>query len=259
MNSSLRYELREGVAHLILVPAAPHRPPTMEAALLRELDNTLERLEQAEDVELVVLRSASQRFFCVGADVGALEQLRPDTVADWIALGHRVLNRLEDLPHPVCAWVEGFALGGGLELAMACDFLWAAPGAEFGQPEGKLGVVTGWGGCWRLSRRIGLAPAKALIYSGRIVNEGEAREAGLVDRIIVPDEREAAIQAFRRELGEGSRAALRAHKRILNGFSAAARAEMMTAEIEQSRRCLAEPDTQRRIADFLAARKNKAK
>src|SRR5262249_11762756 len=119
-----------------------------------------------------------------GADIAAMADLSPLGAREFAHCGQQLMHRLEDLPLPVLAAVNGFALGGGLELALACDLMVAADTAKFGQPEINLGIIPGFGGTQRLARRIGNAAARWLIYSGEMIDAAEAMRLGLVNRVV---------------------------------------------------------------------------
>ncbi|MEI6465974.1 MAG: enoyl-CoA hydratase/isomerase family protein, partial [Verrucomicrobiota bacterium] len=158
------------------------KPPTLDPDVITALDQVLAEIEaRANELNAVVLQSASPKFFCAGANVKVLETIDRDSIGPWVERGHRLMNRLEALPVPVVARVEGYAMGGGLELAMACDLIFASANAKFAQSETKLGFVTGWGGSYRLVRRVGLARAKELIFSGRLFAADEAVRLGVAD------------------------------------------------------------------------------
>ncbi len=125
------------------------------------------------------MRSTSDRFFCVGANINALNDIDENSIAPWVLKGHQVFNQIEDLAMPVIAVVEGYAMGGGLELAMACDLIFASQEAKFAQSEASLGFIPGWGGTHRLARRVGVSKAKFYFYSGKMLGAQEAKEIGL--------------------------------------------------------------------------------
>ena len=155
------------------------KPPTLDLAVMDAFDHVLTEIDgRASALSAVVLQSASPKFFCAGANIHGLESMNRDTVGPWVERGHRLMNRIEALPVPMVARVEGYALGGGLELAMACDLIFASTHAKFGQTETKLGFVTGWGGSYRLVQRVGLARAKELAFTGRIFDAEEAVRVG---------------------------------------------------------------------------------
>lgn len=162
------------------------RPAALNAlspGVLAALARTFEALaDHGSSVRGVILTGAGGRAFVAGADILAMSSYSPEEGEQAARDGHRVAAAIEALPAPVIACVDGFALGGGLELALACDFIYATDASQFGQPEVKLGLVPGFGGTVRLPRTIGLARAKELIYTGRRIGIDEAVQIGLVVR-----------------------------------------------------------------------------
>ncbi|EQD26908.1 3-hydroxybutyryl-CoA dehydratase [mine drainage metagenome] len=151
------------------------------------LDALVYRLDEAEadpEVRAVVLASASDRAFAAGANIREMAPMGPAEAHDHGERGQGTTLRIERLPLPVIAAVNGVCLGGGCEIALACDFIIASDDASFGQPEINLGVMPGWGGTRRLPRRIGPAAARRWIMTGRSVSAKEAHAQGLVDQIV---------------------------------------------------------------------------
>ena len=130
---------------------------------------------------VVILTGAGEKAFVAGADIKYMSGLDVDQAKEWGALGHETGRLLETMPKPTIAAINGFALGGGCELAVACDIRYAASSAKLGQPEVNLGIIPGWGGTQRLARLSGLGVAKELIFTGRIVDAEEALRIGLVN------------------------------------------------------------------------------
>jgi enoyl-CoA hydratase len=251
-------ELRvEGdVAHLVLTPDPPGKPPVLGHALFSELTEAAGRIRAlGNDLRAVILSSASPRHFLVGADINVLAGFSAETVGDWVRAGHEAFNAIEDLPMPVLARVEGNALGGGLELAMICDFILAGPRARFGQPEVGLGVITGHGGAWRLERRIGYGPARQLLFTGKIIEGTEAAAIGLCDFLGTEAELDAWIEHFLDTIRSASAASIAETKALLLRFHAADRERACALEVEASERLLGTADTAARIREFLAKRK----
>jgi enoyl-CoA hydratase len=168
------------------------------------------------------------------------------------------MNRIEALPLPVIARIEGYALGGGLELAMACDLIFASSAAKFGQTETKLGFVTGWGGSHRLVRRVGLARAKELIFSGRVFDAEEAVRLGVADWHGAPDALAVHLGEFLAAVAANSRVANREMKRLLASCPHTTLAENAALEAAASQRCLGEGgDAAGRLRDFLTKNREK--
>jgi enoyl-CoA hydratase len=134
----------------------------------------------------VVLTGAGEKAFVAGADIKYMSGLDVEQAKAWGALGHEAGRLLETMPKPTIAAVNGFALGGGCELALACDLRYASSGAKLGQPEVNLGIIPGWGGTQRLARVCGLGIAKELIFTGRTVDADEALRIGLVNGVHDP-------------------------------------------------------------------------
>ena len=166
-----------------LTLSAGGKPPTLDHDLLDGLDAAIEAIEKSPQVRAVILRGDTDKYFAVGANINALKTLDESTMARWVEHGHAVFNRLERLVVPTLARVSGWCVGGGLELAMACDLIIASESAKFGQPEAKLGFITGWGGAARLRDRVGAGRARLLLLTGRTIDAAEALRIGLADAL----------------------------------------------------------------------------
>jgi enoyl-CoA hydratase len=181
---------------------------------LTELRDRLRELAGDESVHVLVLTGAGDRAFVAGADIKYMAGLGPDQAKEWGGLGHEAARLLEEMPKPTIAAINGFALGGGCELALGCDLRYASSNARLGQPEIDLGIVPGWGGTQRLARICGLGVAKELILTGRQVKADEALQLGLVNAIADPVLDHALEVAER--LAAKSLLALGVAKRLLN-------------------------------------------
>jgi enoyl-CoA hydratase len=167
------------------------RPEAMNALdvdTLTELRNRISELRADEAVHVIVLTGGGDRAFAAGADIKYMSTLSVEEAKEWGGLGHSVGQLLEIAPKVSIAAVNGFALGGGCELALACDLRYAATSAKLGQPEVNLGIFPGWGGTQRLARVCGLGIAKDLILTGRVVDAEEALRIGLVNGVFEPGE-----------------------------------------------------------------------
>lgn len=176
-------DMEDGVA-LVRI----NRPEALNALtteLLLELDTVIDAVE-ASDASVVILTGVGKAFVA-GADIAEMKDLGPEAGRDFGALGSRIFRRLEQLRLPVIAAVNGYALGGGCELAMACDIRIASDKAKFGQPEVGLGIIPGFSGTQRLPRLVGVSKAKELIFTGDVLSAAEALTIGLVSRVVVPE------------------------------------------------------------------------
>lgn len=174
-------EIRDRLA-IITINNPPVNPLTKE--VLIELENTVDELSGSEDVWALIITGAGKKAFVAGADIRQFPHLKQEEgrkMAEW---GQQIFDKIAALKMPVIAAINGFALGGGCELAMACDIRVAAENAKLGQPEVNLGVMPGYGGTQRLPRLVGLGKAKELIFSGETIDAAEAYRIGLVDRLV---------------------------------------------------------------------------
>ncbi|MGE4605409.1 MAG: enoyl-CoA hydratase-related protein [Myxococcota bacterium] len=185
----IRNERRGAVALLTL--DRPKALNALDTATLEELIAQCERIEPDVSVRAVVL-TGEGRAFAAGADIAEMRKLTPLDADAFSRLGHRAMSSLEALPVPTIAAVNGFALGGGCELACACDWIYASTRARFGQPEVSLGLIPGFGGTSRLARRVGPAWAKELVLGGEPIDAETAQRIGLANRLFAPEELVAA-------------------------------------------------------------------
>jgi enoyl-CoA hydratase len=181
---------------------------------LTELRDRLRELSTDAGVRAVVLTGAGEKAFVAGADIKYMSGLGSDEAKGWGGLGHETGRLLETMAKPTIAAINGFALGGGCELALACDIRYASSDAKLGQPEINLGIVPGWGGTQRLARVCGVGVAKDLIFTGRLVDAEEALRVGLVNAIADPVLEKALETA--QALAAKSSLALALAKRLIN-------------------------------------------
>jgi enoyl-CoA hydratase/carnithine racemase len=186
----------------------------LNAQLVSELGRLIQRAGEDDSVRALVIWGGD-RVFAAGADINEMSDLDPVAMYRYIGLFHDVFGALERLPIVTVAAVNGFALGGGCELALACDFRVGATDAALGQPEIALGIIPGAGGTQRLPRLIGIARAKDLIYSGRRVGAEEALSSGLLDRVVAPQDVHTDAVALAARYARGPTVALAAAKQAI--------------------------------------------
>src|SRR5690242_14583372 len=191
----------------------PRALNALDAATLRELARAIRELRRDGGVRALVVTGAGDKAFSAGADIAAMGAMSPADGHAYSRLGHEVLARLEALPIPVVAAVNGVALGGGLELALACDLIVASERARFGQPEINLGLIPGFGGTQRLVRRIGQTRAREVIYLGAPLSAADALRVGLANRVVAPERLAEEVAALARELAGKAPVALAQAKR----------------------------------------------
>ncbi|MDG1302205.1 MAG: enoyl-CoA hydratase/isomerase family protein [Opitutae bacterium] len=253
MHTEIQLEFEGTTALLKLVPP-PGKPPTLDYATLARLDAALDTIAK-DPPRCVVVRSAEPKYFCVGANINVLKETNSETIVPWCMEGHRIFNRLESLPCPVLAEIHGYAFGGGLELAMACDVIYAATEARLAQSEAALGFIPGWGGTGRLVRRLGLSKAKQLFFTGTAVGGDEAREIGLVDLAVPAADLAAAVEEFTTAVAHNDASALSTFKQLVHEPELLDRDRCAAAEAQASRGCLENTETIERLTQFLNKRK----
>ena len=196
-----------------------NRPKSLNAlnpATLNEIAACLQDVRRDQSIHCLLITGAGDRAFIAGADIAAMVAMTALEGKAFAALGLSVLRTLEELPIPVIAAVNGFALGGGTELALACDLILAADKAKFGQPEINLGVIPGFGGTQRLARRIGLPRARELIYSGDMIDAETALRYGLVNKVVSVADLMSEAKALAHKLAAKPPVAIRQAKTAIN-------------------------------------------
>jgi enoyl-CoA hydratase len=227
----------------------------LDVASLTELRDRLLEVSADEGTRVVVLTGAGEKAFVAGADIKYMSGLDVDEAKAWGALGHETGRLLETMPKPTIAAVNGFALGGGCELALACDIRYAASTAKLGQPEVNLGIIPGWGGTQRLARVCGLGVAKELIFTGRLVDADKALRIGLVNAIHDPVLEKALETA--RLLASKSPVSLRLMKKLANRALGGDHAANLGAEGEGFGELFSTEDAKEGLAAFVEKREPK--
>ena len=184
MYKTIRYEKKDNIA--LVTIDRPEALNALNSTVIAELEQVVTALENDSTIRAMIL-TGEGRSFVAGADIGEQYPLDLDGGRRWGQRGSALFRRMEKLEFPTIAAVNGFALGGGCELAMSCDIILASEKAKFGQPEVGLGITPGFSGTQRLPRRVGVAKAKELIFSGRMVKADEAERIGLVNAVYAPE------------------------------------------------------------------------
>lgn len=187
-------ELEGAIA--VLTINRPDKLNALNGSCLTEIDNAIKFIETNTDIRGLIITGAGEKSFVAGADISELHNCDLETGKAFSEFGNSVFRRIELLNIPVIAAINGFALGGGCELAMACHIRYASENAKFGQPETNLGIIPGYGGTQRLPLIVGLAKAYELILSGEIINATRALEIGLINKIFTKDELIAKCKEF---------------------------------------------------------------
>lgn len=194
------------------------RPKALNAlnlTTLKELKQALAQVVKTPDVRAVILTGAGEKAFVAGADIGEMAGYSTSQALSFAQAGHRIMTILEALPVPTIAAVNGFALGGGCELALACDLIYASEKAKLGLPEVSLGVIPGFGGTQRLARLVGRARAKELIFTGDLLDAAKAKEYGLVLDVVAPDRLLAHCREVATKIASRGPSAVAQAKRVI--------------------------------------------
>lgn len=216
-EGTLLLEKSDGIA--LITINNPQVLNAMTVASYELLEQMLAGLETDSSVGVVLLTGAGDKAFVAGGDIRYLETLGVEGGREIALLAHRVYDRIESFPKPVIAVINGYALGAGCELAMACDMRIAAESARLGQPEVKLGIIPGFGGTQRLSRLIGKGRAKEMIFTGEMIDAKEAWRTGLVNRVVPAERLLEEARAVAAKMLDKSASAIRiAKEAIENGL-----------------------------------------
>ena len=211
---TVKVEKEQSVLWIILNRA--HRLNAFNDVLMEELADVLDTAEKDPSVKCLVITGDGDRAFSAGADVTMFPKATPVKAEEFSRAGQKVFGKIEEMSKPVIAAINGFALGGGLELALACDFRVAAEHAELGSPEIGLGLIPGWGGTQRLVRIVGLAKAKEMVLLGNRLKAEEALKIGLVTRVVHYDKLRDEVRELAKKLSEGPPIAMKYAKYALN-------------------------------------------
>lgn len=188
----------------------------LNAQVLEDLDRLFDEVEKNSSVRVLVITGSGEKAFVAGADIKEIDTLDAQTAYKFARRGQILTTRMEASKLPIIAAVNGFALGGGCELALACDFIIASSNAKFGLPECTLGIMPGFGGTVRLARRVGLGQARMLTYTGQMITAQEALEIGLVNKVVEQAQLSETVQQIASQISARAPGAIGAIKKSIN-------------------------------------------
>jgi enoyl-CoA hydratase len=249
---NIRYEVDGFIA--IITIAREKALNALNRQTLDELTWAAREADGDQRIRAVIVTGAGEKAFVAGADIAEMADLTPIEARGFAEAGHRAGDALEHLTKPVIAAVNGFALGGGCELALACDFIYASERARFGQPEVNLGVMCGFGGTQRLPRRIGVARAMELILTGDTINAEEALRVGLVNKIVPAAELLAETKKCAEKIAQKGPIAVSFSRRAVRGSEQRSLAEGNELELELFAMLFSTSDQKEGMRAFLAKR-----
>ena len=251
----LKNVILEKEEHLAIVTI--NRPKALNALnseTLKDLDTVIEDLEKDANIYAVILTGAGEKSFVAGADIAEMKDLNEAQGEEFGALGNKVFLRLENLNKPVIAAIQGFALGGGCEISMACDIRIASEKALFGQPEVGLGITPGFGGTQRLPRIVGLGKAKELIYTAQNIKADEALRIGLVNKVVPLEDLMAEAKKMASKIIANAPIAVRLCKDAVNRGMQVEIDKAVAIEAQDFGKCFASDDQKEGMTAFLERR-----
>ena len=235
-----------------------HRPKALNAlnaATVDELDRLLDEIARDAAIQVVIVTGSGEKSFVAGADITEMRPLGAIAGRAWGQKGQAVFTKMENLPQPVIAAVNGFALGGGCELALACDIRIASEKAKFGQPETGLGITQGFGGTQRLPRIVGKGRAKEILFTADMIDAAEAYRIGLVNKVVAPEELMTAAKAMAGRIMKRSASAVQLAKAAVNRGIEAGLENGIAYEAEVFGLCFATEDQKEGMTAFVEKRK----
>ncbi len=247
------FRVEDGIA--IITFNRPKALNALNAELIQELSRALDEIAENEAIRVLILTGAGEKAFVAGADITELATYNSLQAKLFSKKGHMTFNKIQELPIPAIAAVNGFALGGGSELAMVCDFIYASENAMFGLPEINLGLMPGFGGTQRLPRLVGTSMAKELIFTGKMIPATEAHRIGLVNKVCPPETLMEEVKKTANEIASKGKVSLRAVKQTINS---GVNVDLMSGcgiEIDAFALCLASEDAKEGTRAFLEKRK----
>lgn len=247
------YDIQDNLALITF-----NRPKALNAlngALIDELSDALDAIAGNEEIKVLILTGAGDKSFVAGADISELATFNSLQAKLFSERGQTAIFKIQELSIPVIAAVNGFALGGGSEIALACDFIYASDNAKFGLPEITLGIIPGFGGTQRLPRLIGQNAAKELIFTGNMISAAEAQTLGLVNRVCSQEELMDQVRKTAQTIASRGRVSLRAAKQAVNRGMNVDIVTGCQIEVEAFSVCMASPDAKEGTSAFLEKRK----
>ena len=235
-----------------------NRPKALNAlnsALLEELSHALDDMAADEDIRVLILTGAGDKAFVAGADITELANCNALQAKQFARQGQLMINKIAALPIPAIAAVNGYALGGGTEMALVCDFIYASENANFGLPEINLGIIPGFGGTQRLARLIGPNQAKEMIYTGKMISADEAKAVGLVNKVCPLENLMDEAMSTARLIKTKGKVSLRAAKQAVNNGLNTDLGTGLHIEQDAFAICMANEDAKEGTKAFLEKRK----
>ena len=229
----------------------PSKLNAMNIDVAKEIISTFKELDKDDSVRVIILTGEGDKAFSAGADIEYMSKITPDESEVYAKLGQEVTATIENVTKPTIAAVNGFALGGGCEVAMSCDIRIASENAKLGQPEVTIGIPPGWGGTQRLMRIVGIAKAKELVYTGKMIKATEAKEIGLVNNVVSQESLMDEAMNMAKTIAANSSLAVHMSKSAINTGRNADLGTGLGVELLAWRNCFSDPEREKRMTDFV--------
>ena len=229
----------------------PTKLNAMNIDVAKEIISTFQQLDKDDSIKVIVLTGEGDKAFSAGADIEYMSKISADESEVYAKLGQEVTGTIENVSKPTIAAVNGFALGGGCEVAMSCDIRIASDNARMGQPEVTIGIPPGWGGTQRLMRIVGIAKAKELVYTGKMIKADEAKEIGLVNNVVPLESLMDEVMSMAKTIASNATLAVRMSKTAINKGRNADLDTGLGVELLAWRNCFSDPDREKRMTDFV--------
>lgn len=229
----------------------PEKLNAMNIDVAREIIKTFETIARDDNIKVIILTGEGDKAFSAGADIEYMSQITPDESVEYAKLGQLLTRTVELVPQPTIAAVNGYALGGGCELAMSCDIRIAARTAKLGQPEVTIGIPPGWGGTQRLMRLVGIAKAKEIVYTGKTVSAEDALRIGLVNKVVDLESLIDEAKSMAKAIAANSVMGVRMSKISINTGRNADLDTGLEVELLAWRNCFTHEDRKERMTAFV--------
>ena len=229
----------------------PQKLNAMNIDVAKEIISIFKQLEKDDNVKVIILTGEGDKAFSAGADIEYMSKISPEESERYAKLGQELTATVENITKPTIAAVNGFALGGGCELAMSCDIRIASDNAKIGQPEVTIGIPPGWGGTQRLMRIVGIAKAKEIVFTGKAINASAAKEIGLVNHVFEQSSLMDEAVKMAKTIAANATLAVHMSKTAINKGRNADLDTGLGVELLAWRNCFSDPEREKRMSDFV--------
>jgi enoyl-CoA hydratase/carnithine racemase len=257
INDTIVVDKNDGICTITL--NRPRYLNVFNEETLTKFYKILDEISKNDEIKVVALLSASEKAFTAGADIKEMVLKDSEGGRDFAQLGHKIARKLETMPQPVIIGVNGYVLGGGVEFSCACDIRIASEDCIFSQPEIDIGVIPGWGGTQRLSRIVGIAKAKEMIYTGKRIDAQEAKEIGLVNHVVAKDKLNEAVMTMASTMASKGKLALFDAKKSINQLYESFIEQGLKYEVDRWTELFETHDQKEGMRAFLEGREPKFK